>query len=152
VGTPGAHCAFFDAASGALFTGDAGRGALSSDGRSVFAPLYLDVADARQSLRRLLDISFSLLCPAHFAPMSREEGIAFLKTSIEFVDEADAMARDLVNEGGSYMATRELALRLGETVGANPPVSPQTVAAARAHLYALGRAGLLEAAWAPRGR
>ena len=29
------------------------------------------------------------------------------------------------------------------------PVSPQTVATARAHLYDLAREGLLEAAWVP---
>ncbi len=51
------HCAYFDAASGALFTGDAvqGHGVPSCDGQSVFAPLYLDVAETRWGLRRLLE-------------------------------------------------------------------------------------------------
>ena len=44
------HCAYFDPASGVLFTGDAvqGHGTPSCDGTSVFAPLYLDVEEARQ--------------------------------------------------------------------------------------------------------
>ena len=43
------HCAYFDPASGVLFTGDAvqGHGTPSCDGTSVFAPLYLDVEEAR---------------------------------------------------------------------------------------------------------
>ena len=49
----------------------------------------------------------------------------------------------------AHVTTRELAARIGEAVGTKPPVSPQTVATARAHLYELAREGLLEAAWVP---
>jgi glyoxylase-like metal-dependent hydrolase (beta-lactamase superfamily II) len=146
------HCAFFDAASGALFTGDAvqGHGVPSCDGETVFAPLYLDVAEARWGLRRLLDVPFQLLCPAHVPPMARDEGLAFLHDSLSFIDTADQLARELVAaRGPAPLLTRELAARLGETVGTRPPVTPQTVATARAHLYALAREGLLEAAWVP---
>jgi glyoxylase-like metal-dependent hydrolase (beta-lactamase superfamily II) len=146
------HCAYFDAASGALFTGDAvqGHGVPSCDGQSVFAPLYLDVAEARWGLRRLLDVPFRLLCPAHVPAMPRDEGLAFLRDSLSFIEEADRIAREMVTAGGSApLLTRELAARLGETAGTKPPVSPQTVATARAHLYALAREGLLEAAWVP---
>jgi glyoxylase-like metal-dependent hydrolase (beta-lactamase superfamily II) len=146
------HCALFDRTSRALFTGDAvqGRGTRSSDGQSVFAPLYVNVADARWGLSRLLDVPFASLCPAHVPAMGRPEGLDFLRASLEFVDLADAMARDLVAQGGpGPVTTRELATRIGEAVGTNPPVSPQTVATARAHLYDLARAGLLEAAWIP---
>jgi glyoxylase-like metal-dependent hydrolase (beta-lactamase superfamily II) len=146
------HCAFFDPASGALFTGDAvqGAGVASSDGDSVFAPLYLDVAEARWGLRRLLDVPFQLLCPAHVPAMPRAAGLAFLHDSLAFIDTADRIARELVaTRGPSPLLTRELAALLGETVGTKPPVSPQTVATARAHLYALAREGLLEAAWVP---
>ena len=48
------------------------------------------------------------------------------------------------------LLTRELAARFGETTGTKPPISPQTVATARAHLYGLAREGLLDAAWVPR--
>jgi glyoxylase-like metal-dependent hydrolase (beta-lactamase superfamily II) len=146
------HCAYFDAASGALFTGDAvqGHGVPSCDGQSVFAPLYVDVAEARWGLRRLLDVPFRLLCPAHVPAMPRDEGLAFLHDSLSFIDEADRIAREMVTASGSTpLLTRELAARLGERAGTKPPVSPQTVATARAHLYALAREGLLEAAWVP---
>ncbi len=143
------HCAYFDAASGALFTGDAvqGRGIASSDGETVFAPLYLDVAEARWGLHRLLDLPFELLCPAHVPAMPRTEGLAFLRESLEFINTADRIARDLAASTTAPLLTRELAVALGETVGTSPPVTPQTVATARAHLYALAREGLLEAAW-----
>lgn len=144
------HCAYFDSASGALFTGDAvqGHGAPSCDGQSVFAPLYLDVAEARAGLRRLLDVPFRLLCPAHVPPMARDEGLAFLHDSLSYIDTADQIAREMaVNCGSSPLLTSDLAARLGEAAGTKPPVSPQTVATARAHLYALAREGLLEAAW-----
>jgi hypothetical protein len=43
-----------------------------------------------------------------------------------------------------------LAVRIGEFCGANPLLTAQTVPTARAHLYALVRKGLIEAAWPPR--
>jgi glyoxylase-like metal-dependent hydrolase (beta-lactamase superfamily II) len=146
------HCAYFDPASGALFTGDAvqGHGVPSCDGTSVFAPLYLDVEEARWGLRRLLDVPFELLCPAHLAPMPRDQGLAFLHDSLTFIDQADEIARELVTaRAPAPLLTKELAAVLGEKAGTRPPVSPQTVATARAHLYALAREGLLEAAWVP---
>jgi glyoxylase-like metal-dependent hydrolase (beta-lactamase superfamily II) len=147
------HCAFLDVESRALFTGDAvqGGGVPSCDGNSVFAPLYLDVGDARKGLLRLLATPFDRLCPAHVPPMNRESGLAFIRASLDFIDRADALARELVEGvGGGHVTTRELAIRLGETVGTKPPLTPQTVATARAHLYALAREGLLEAAWVPK--
>ncbi|HEX4657550.1 MAG TPA: MBL fold metallo-hydrolase [Streptosporangiaceae bacterium] len=146
------HCAYFDVGSGALFTGDAvqGHGIRSCDGTSVFAPLYVDVEEARWGLRRLLEVPFTLLCPAHVPAMQRTEGLAFLRDSLSFIDTADQIAREMVaNRRSAPLLTRELAAVLGDTVGTRPPVSPQTVATARAHLYALAREGLLEAAWVP---
>ena len=147
------HCAFLDVDSGALFTGDAvqGGGVPSCDGKSVFAPLYLDVGDTREGLLRLLGTPFDQLCPAHVPPMNREQGLAFIRASLDFIDRADALARELVESGGAgHVTTRELAIGLGELVGTKPPVTPQTVATARAHLYTLAREGLLEAAWLPK--
>ncbi len=146
------HCAFFDRTSRALFTGDAvqGKGIASSDGQSVFAPLYLNVPDTRGGLLRLLDVPFESLCPAHVPAMGRQEGLDFLRASLDFLDVAGAMARELLEKAGpAHVTTRELAARIGEAVGTRPPVSPQTVATARAHLYELAREGLLEAAWVP---
>ena len=145
------HCALFDRASKALFTGDAvqGMGIPSCDGQSVFAPLYVDVTDARWGLSRLLEVPFESLCPAHVPAMDRPRGLDFLRQSLGFIDLADAIARQMVENGGPAVTTRELARRIGEEVGTDPPLSPQTVATARAHLYDLAREGLLEAAWVP---
>ena len=147
------HCAYFDRVSGALFTGDAaeGKGVRSSDGQSVSAPLYLNVDDARGGLLRLMDVPFDLLCPAHIPPLDRASGLALLRASLEFIDTADAIARELVERRGpQQITTRELAARIGEAVGTKPPVAPPTVVTARAHLYNLAREGLLEAAWIRR--
>lgn len=146
------HCAYFDRATQTLFTGDAvqGHGTASCDRTSVFAPLYLDVREARAGLRRLADVPFETLCPAHVPPLDRSAGLAFLEDSLAFIDEADAIARQLVDREGP-LTTRELAVRLGELVGTSPPVAPQTVSTARAHLYELAREGLIEAAWLPAG-
>jgi hypothetical protein len=82
--------------------------------------------------------------------MPRAEGVAFLQDSLAFIDQADQIAREMAaDRAPAPLLTRELAARLGETTGTTPPVSPQTVATARAHLYDLAREGLLEAAWVP---
>ena len=146
------HCAYFDSSSGALFTGDAvqGHGTRSSDGTDVFAPLYLDVTDARAGLERLLDVPFQLLCPAHAAPLPRREGLEFLRDSLAFINEVDEIARSLVRRSATApFRTADLASLIASMVGTSPPLTPQTVPTARAHLYALAREGLLDAAWMP---
>lgn len=149
------HCAYFDPVSGALFTGDAvqGHGIISSDGTSVLAPLYLDVADARWGLARLLEMPFRVICPAHLPPVRRARGIALLHDSLQFIDEVDAMGRALVSRLGSTpVLVSTLAEQIGKFVGTKPPISIQTVATARAHLRQLAREGILQAAWIPRTR
>jgi glyoxylase-like metal-dependent hydrolase (beta-lactamase superfamily II) len=148
------HCAYFDAASSALFTGDAvqGHGVTSCDGSTIFAPLYVDVAEARAGLERLREQPFELLCPAHVPPMDRAAGLAFLEDSLRFIDEVDALARDLVTSvAPAPLSTLRLVEAIGELTGTRPALTPQVVATARAHLYLLAREGLLEAAWLPTG-
>lgn len=144
------HCAYFDYDTRTIFTGDAvqGRGIPSSDQTTVFAPLYLNVDEARWGLQRLLDIPFDQMCPAHAAPMDRETGMAFLQQSVDFIDEVDAMARTMVDQVvPSPLFTRDLAIAIGELVGASPALTPQTAATARAHLYQLAREDIIDAAW-----
>ena len=97
------HCAFFDRASRALFTGDAvqGRGIRAVTASRCSPRLYLNVRDTRWGLLRFLDVPFESLCPAHVPPMGRQRGLDFLRASLEFVDCADAMARELVENGGA---------------------------------------------------
>lgn len=147
------HCAFLDHDSQTLFTGDAvqGRGIPSSDGTTVFAPLYVDVAEARWGLRRLMDTPFEQMCPAHAAPMDRDGGLDFLRQSLDFIDEVDALARTMVERvAPSPILTRDLAIAIGELCGTEPALTPQTAPTARAHLYQLAREGILDAAWVPK--
>ncbi len=146
------HCAFLDQQTQTLFTGDAvqGRGIRSSDGTNVFAPLYVDVAEARWGLRRLQGLAFEQLCPAHVPPMDRDSGLKFLNDSLAFIDEVDALARDMVEHSApSPLLTRDLAMRIGQLTGADPSLTPQTAPTARAHLYQLAREGILDSAWVP---
>jgi glyoxylase-like metal-dependent hydrolase (beta-lactamase superfamily II) len=144
------HCAFYDRLSRTLFTGDAaqGRGTRSSDGHNHFAPLYLHVADARWGLKRMLEIPFERLCPAHGEPMEREQGLEFLADSIAFIGDVEEIAREMIHQGGdSPVLTSELAKRIGELCGAYPAITPQSAPTARAHLYDLAREGLISSAW-----
>jgi glyoxylase-like metal-dependent hydrolase (beta-lactamase superfamily II) len=148
------HCAYFDRQTQTLFTGDAvqGRGIAASDATTVFAPLYVDVNEARWGLRRLQELPFEQLCPAHVNPMDRDEGLRFLQESLDFIDEVDELTRKVAKSASpGPLLTRDLALRIGEVVGAAPALTPQTAATARAHLYHLAREGVLDAAWVPAG-
>jgi glyoxylase-like metal-dependent hydrolase (beta-lactamase superfamily II) len=146
------HCAYFDENSRTLFTGDAvqGRGIDASDSTTVFAPLYVDVAEARWGLERLLTVPFDRLCAAHVAPMGRDAGLGFLHESLAFIDEVDALARTMVEHAApGPLLTRDLAIAIGRLVGADPALTPQTAPTARAHLFQLAREGILDAAWVP---
>jgi glyoxylase-like metal-dependent hydrolase (beta-lactamase superfamily II) len=148
------HCAYFDATSQTLFTGDAlaGHGTTSSDGSTVFVPLYLHVEDTRWGLRRLLDVPFERLCPAHGDPLDRDQGLAFIHESLAFIDEMDDLARSYVERhGGTALLTKGLADEIGRKCGAEPSVTPQSVPTARAHLDHLARQGLIESAWIRSG-
>ena len=64
------HCAYFDRRSGSLFTGDAvqGRGTPSCDGRTVFAPLYLDVAEGALGIEPTAGVALRAAVPGPRAP------------------------------------------------------------------------------------
>lgn len=147
------HCAYFEEATGYLFTGDAvqGRGILSSDADTYFCPMYLNVVEMRAGLRRLRDLPFTMICPAHAEPVEREQGLVLLDRSLDFIDDVDALARELISEcGESPVLTSELCARVAALVGAKNPLAPQVVTTTRAHLYLLAREGLLDAAWLRR--
>ena len=147
------HCAYFEEATGFLFTGDAvqGRGVRSSDGDTMFCPMYLNVVEMRAGLRRLRDLPFTMLCPAHAEPKGREDGLALLDASLAFIDDVDALTRSFVDErGDGPVITGELCARIAALVGAKNPLAPQVVTTARAHLYVLAREGRLDAAWLSR--
>lgn len=149
------HCAYFEEATGFLFTGDAvqGRGILSSDGGTSICPMYVNVVEMRAGLRRLRDLPFTMLCPAHAEPVAHGPGLALLDRSLAFIDEVEVLARELVIERGeSPLVTSDLCERVAALVGAKNPLAPQVVTTARAHLYALAREGLLDAAWWRRDR
>ncbi len=143
------HLAFLDPRTGCLFTGDAigGGGIRSSSDRQTFSPMYEDVEDYRASLRRLREIPFTLLCPAHLEPVGPREAQSLIDVSLGFVDQVDALVRDMILSSDHPIPTRMVAARIGQLVGSEPLVNMGTVTVAVAHLKELARAGLTEEAW-----
>lgn len=137
------HCAYLDTESGALFTGDGvqGAGVPACDGRSIFAPMYADVADYLAGLRRLQAVDFEVMCPAHLPPMPRKAALELLADSIQFAAEtAPACIRAVLRRSGKEVVRlADLAAEIGLRVGTNPPVSPQSAMTALAHLKQLTR-------------
>jgi glyoxylase-like metal-dependent hydrolase (beta-lactamase superfamily II) len=150
--TPG-HCALFEREAGLLFSGDdvQGFGVPASSGTSVFAPLYDDVDDYVKGLERLRELPFSMLCPAHFLPQDRSEGLAVIDLSLAFVLAVDRVVREIIESASAPVTTAQVATAVGKLCGTNPPVSVQTVYTALAHLNRAARAGLVTPQWAPRG-
>ena len=146
------HSAYFERATGVLFSGDSiqGRGIAASSGATVFAPLYDDVDDCVEGLRRLRALPFDLLCGAHLAPMGRDAGLAIIDDSIAFVEETTAQVGELLAAATSPVATSDIAAAIGARAGTNPPVTMQTIYTANAHLTHAARNGLAEPRWAPR--
>jgi glyoxylase-like metal-dependent hydrolase (beta-lactamase superfamily II) len=146
------HCAYFERATGVLFSGDSvqGHGIPSSSGATVFAPLYDDVDDCLEGLRRLRALPFTLLCGAHFAPMDRGAGLAVIDDSIAFVGETDEQVRELLADAAGPVSTTDVAAAIGRRAGTNPPVTMQTIYTANAHLTYAARGGLAEPCWVAR--
>jgi glyoxylase-like metal-dependent hydrolase (beta-lactamase superfamily II) len=146
------HCAYFERATGVPFSGDSvqGHGIPSSSGATVFAPLYDDVDDCLEGLRRLRALPFTLLCGAHFAPMDREAGLAVIDDSIAFVGETDAQVRELLASADGPVSTNDVAAAIGNRAGTKPPVTMQTIYTANAHLTHAARNGLAEPRWVSR--
>jgi glyoxylase-like metal-dependent hydrolase (beta-lactamase superfamily II) len=145
------HCALFERATGLLFSGDDVQiyGIRTSSGKSVYAPLYDDVDDYVQGLRRLRALPFTKLCPAHFLPVDRDEGLELIDRSIAFTEEMDRLVADLLARADGPLTTADVATEVGKFCGTDPPVSIQTVYAATAHMKQAARNGLARPQWAP---
>jgi glyoxylase-like metal-dependent hydrolase (beta-lactamase superfamily II) len=144
------HCAFFERATGLLFSGDViqGDGLPSSSGTSVFAPLYDDVDDYLWGLERLRALPFTTLCPAHILPMDRDQGLALIDRSVAFTRKMDGLVAELIASAKGPVTLPDVATAIGEFCGTNPPIAPQTVYAACAHLKRASRLGLAVPQWA----
>ena len=148
------HCALFERATGLLFSGDVVQiyGIRTSSGKSVYAPLYDDVDDYVHGLERLRALPFTKLCPAHFLPVDRDEGLELIERSIVFTEEMDRLVADLLARADGPLTTAEVATEVGKFCGTDPPVSIQTVYAATAHLKRAARNGIARPQWAPAAR
>ncbi|MHB1638419.1 MAG: MBL fold metallo-hydrolase [Candidatus Dormibacteria bacterium] len=137
------HCAYLDRDSGAMFSGDAvqGDGVPSANGSSIFAPMYADVDDYIAGLTMLQAVEFEVLCPAHLQPLRRRAALDLLAHSIEFAEVTAPTCLDRVirRAGKGGVRLRDLAAELGQAVGTVPPLSPQSVMTALAHLRKLAR-------------
>lgn len=146
--TPG-HCAYFDEDNRVLFSGDVGLGRTtpSCSGASNFLPLYTDVDDHVEGLRRLRALPFDVLCPAHHEPVDRARGLELIDQSLAFVDEIERFVLDAVAASPDGVTLKEIARRLGESVGMTPPVWMHSAYLTQAHLRRAAQRGLVAQAW-----
>lgn len=100
-------------------------------------PLYIDLEQSRQSLRRLLALrDVKAMYHSHLAEPYTGSGIArALQAGLDYLDQMDeivaATVNDLPAEVTPEEITRESLLRLGFDP---PPVMPLTIATIKAHL------------------
>jgi glyoxylase-like metal-dependent hydrolase (beta-lactamase superfamily II) len=150
--TPG-HAAYFDRDSGVMLTGDLGLGRLipNLSKTSNFGPLYMDVDEHLDGLRRLRELPFSWVCPAHLDPVQREEGLKLFDDAIAMVDETDAVVMSVI-ASGDPVPMREIAQALGDHWGMTPAIWVHSAYVAQAHLRRAARRGLVEPSWALAAR
>lgn len=145
--SPG-HTAYLETQSATLFSGDVvqGEGLTSLSGRSVLPPLYMDVDGYRAGLRRLEAAAFDILAPAHTPPIPRREALEFIRASLLFVDDVEALVHHMVGES-DVLTTADVALAIGTELGAFGGISLNTAYVADAHLRHLAKTSDLRPAW-----
>jgi glyoxylase-like metal-dependent hydrolase (beta-lactamase superfamily II) len=145
--SPG-HLALHDAARRVLFTFDdvQGRGLPIAHSDRWLAPLYHDVDRYLTGLRRLRELDFDSMVPAHGDHMERAAALARIEESIAFVERADTFVAECV--ASRRQATlRELAELVGTGLGPYGGVNLQTMSIAKAHLDRQVACGDLVPTW-----
>jgi glyoxylase-like metal-dependent hydrolase (beta-lactamase superfamily II) len=139
--SPG-HLALHDPARGLLFTFDdvQGAGVPIAHTGTWLAPLYHDVRRYRAGLRRLADLDFTTMLPAHGDPLGTDAGQARIAASLRFLSLAEEAVADYLDTH-ELVRLGDLALSLGTRLGAFGGVTLQTMSIAKAHLDDLVRRG-----------
>lgn len=145
--SPG-HLAYLETGSGTLFSGDLvqGRGLRSVSGRTLQAPLYMDVDAYRSGLRRLVSLDFEILAPAHTPPVPRQEALDLIQASLDFVDDVEALVDRMVGDADALL-TSDVAMAIGTELGAFGGIGLGTARVAEAHLWNLAKSGRIRPAW-----
>lgn len=145
--SPG-HIAVHDPDHRLLFTFDdvQGAGVPIAHSDVWLAPLYHDVDRYRAGLRRLLQLDFDTLVPAHGPPLNHEQGVARIHESLEFVDTAEVFVQDFL-EAQNDIGLRDLAEALGTRLGPYGGATLQSVSVAKAHLDHEVRRGTATSRW-----
>jgi len=117
VHTPGhaaQHAAFWHAESGTLLPGDL----VSENGHFMYAPLYCDIGDYKDSLRRVRDLDPDRLVPMHGPPM--DDPAARIEDCFEKAERTEGRLLDWLDERRSFLAreyAREELCASGATAG-----------------------------------
>jgi glyoxylase-like metal-dependent hydrolase (beta-lactamase superfamily II) len=114
--TPG-HVGLWDAAGGVAIIVDAAleRGVCDRRGNLRIPPRIYDVAGYRDALRLLLGLEPDLLLTAHFPVLRGADAAAFLRASLQFMDDVEAAVGDARRGSvdGLWEVTRAVDARLG---------------------------------------
>lgn len=147
--SPG-HVALFDRDTGVLFTFDDVQGAGTEwlHGEGSLPPMYGLPSEYRRGLRRLAEVEFEALAPAHGPVLDRAAGLDLIAQSLAWVDEVDALVdAKLEAAGADGVRTRDLAAAIGTELGQFNGVSLQSASVADGHLRERATAGELSPNW-----
>jgi len=144
--SPG-HLAVLDETSRFLFTFDdvQGSGTPFRNSDIVLAPLYHSRERYIQGLEGLLALDFDALAPTHGPVLSRDEGLALIQRSIEWVHTVDALVERLLTTRRS-VGIVDVANEIN-TLGNFGGVNLQTATVGRAHLESAARQGRAATRW-----
>lgn len=145
--SPG-HLALHDPANRLLFTFDDVQGdgvAIAHTGLRL-APLYHDVERYTGGLRRLLELDFDTMIPAHGEHLDRDAAEDRIRLSLEFVGRVDEFVAGYL-DAHAEVRLGALAAEIGTRLGSFGGINLQTTSIARAHLDHHVRAGSAVPLW-----
>jgi glyoxylase-like metal-dependent hydrolase (beta-lactamase superfamily II) len=108
--TPGhsaQHVAFWHAESGTLLSADL----VSENGHFMYAPLYCDIGDYKQSLRRVRELDPDRLVPMHGPPM--DDPAERIDDCLAKAESTEARILDWLDERGPFLASEFAREELG---------------------------------------
>jgi glyoxylase-like metal-dependent hydrolase (beta-lactamase superfamily II) len=130
---------FLDRQGGILIEGETILGNSSGEPGKKGVPGYYDVAAYRNTLRHLAELPWDTLLSSHAAPRDRQAGLAYIKTSLDFVDQIHEEVTAVLASQKGPATLRELVDGMHDAYGWEADIG--LGALTRTHLTYLQRTG-----------
>jgi len=114
--TPG-NLVFLDRQNGILIEGETILGDSSGEPGKKGVPGYYDVGAYRATLRYLAELPWDTLLSSHADPRDREAGLAYIKLSLDFVDQIHEEVQSVLASQAGPATLQELIAGMHETYG-----------------------------------